>query len=34
MQALCGAGDRTFLGHGLEDTQLAEFHGILQNRTT
>jgi hypothetical protein len=34
VQALGGAGDRAFLGHGLKDTQLAELHGILQNRTT
>ncbi|MNR21082.1 hypothetical protein D3C85_1379610 [compost metagenome] len=34
MQALCSTGDRAFLGHGLEDTQLTELHDILQNRTT
>ncbi|MNI83970.1 hypothetical protein D3C73_1408290 [compost metagenome] len=34
VQALGGACDGTFLCDRLEDTQLAELHDILQNRTT
>jgi hypothetical protein len=34
VQALGGSGDGPFLGHGLEDPQLAELHDILQKGTS